>query len=316
MQTARSTNPVSRLDRVTALAFCTAGLANAGPIEDHFLTQTQKSDATKPVCAKAASIGLRKTDSDVAGFARIRGVLPYLKNPSQRWLCVLTLLCGVLLSLIAGCHRGFYRRQADAEARRLIVQKHGPRWDSASGDIEINPLSRMFDPFSADHPPIPPDDPSAHQFLSEVDNKPGYPHWHANGDINQVANPVWRSLLPVNENDEVVVSLADAYRLALTHSPDLQEQRETLYLSALEVSIQRFGLTHNCSPDSTRSSHRPGHFKAQLANHHRLSQVLWASTGMDFQHLGWASPERTLSSGWPTRFCGSSPATTHNRPTR
>ncbi len=157
-------------------------------------------------------------------------------------LAVLVMVCSAQLLMIAGCHRGFYRRQADAEAKRLITQKAGSRWNTASGDIEINPMSRMFDPFSADHPPIPPDDPTAHKLMHEVDQKPGYPHWHANGNIDQVENPTWMSYLPVNENGEVVLSLSDAYRLALIHSPDLQQQRETLYLSALEVSIQRFGF--------------------------------------------------------------------------
>lgn len=157
-------------------------------------------------------------------------------------LVMLASLCACQLVLIAGCHRGFYRRQADAEARRLITEKAGERWNSATGGIEIDPMSRMFDPFSADHPPIPPDDPAAHKFMHEVDHKPGYPHWHANGNIDSVENPTWRSYLPTDEEGKVVLSLSDAYRLALIHSTDLQQQRETLYLSALEVSIQRFGF--------------------------------------------------------------------------
>jgi len=168
-----------------------------------------------------------------------RGCAPRIRAIT---LVMLVSLCAAQLILITGCHRGFYRRQADAEARRLITEKHGSRWNSANGGIEIDPMSRMFDPFSADHPPIPPDDPSAHKLMREVDSKPGYPHWHANGDINDVENPDWRSYLPTNEKGEVVLTLSDAYRMALIHSPDLQQQRETLYLSALEVSIQRFGF--------------------------------------------------------------------------
>lgn len=144
---------------------------------------------------------------------------------------------------VIGCHRGFYRRQADAEASRLIRQKsNDPRWDGASGNIDINPQSRMFDPFSADHPPIPPDDAASHQFMYCVDGKEGYPHWHSNGDTNFVENPEWLAHLPVNENGQVVLTLHDAYQLALIHSPELQRARETLYLSALDVSLDRFGF--------------------------------------------------------------------------
>ena len=155
------------------------------------------------------------------------------------------LLAVVLINLCAviGCHRGYYRRQADAEARRLILEKaNDPRWESSDGTIEIDPQSRMFDPFSADHPPIPPDDAASHQFMRVVDGKEGYPHWHANGDTNYVENPVWKNYLPVGEDGRVVLTLERAYQLALVHSPDLQEQRETLYLSALDVSLERFGF--------------------------------------------------------------------------
>lgn len=168
-----------------------------------------------------------------------RGCAPRIRAVT---LVMLASLCACQLVLIAGCHRGFYRRQADAEAQRLITEKAGERWNSATGSIEIDPMSRMFDPFSADHPPIPPDDPTAHKLMHQVDHKPGYPHWHANGNIDSVENPTWRSYLPTNEEGKVVLSLSDAYRLALIHSTDLQQQRETLYLSALEVSIQRFGF--------------------------------------------------------------------------
>ena len=156
------------------------------------------------------------------------------------------LLCAIVsiqFCALIGCHRSYYRRQADAEAERLILQKSAdPRWDSATGNIDVDPMSRMFNPFSQDHPPIPPDDPTSHEFLHRVDGKDGYPHWHANGDTEYVENPEWRSYLPMNENNEAVLSLSSAYQLALIHSPTLQQQRESLYLSALDVSLERFGF--------------------------------------------------------------------------
>ena len=144
---------------------------------------------------------------------------------------------------LIGCHRSYYRRQADAEAYRLIREKSlDPRWDTASGNIKIDPQSRMFDPFSQDHPPIPPDDPSSHQLMHCVDGKEGFPQWHANGDTNYVENPLWKSYLPINEQGQCVLNLDRAFQLALINSPDFQRQRETLYLSALDVSLQRFGF--------------------------------------------------------------------------
>ena len=155
------------------------------------------------------------------------------------------LLAVVLFNLCAvvGCHRGYYRRQADAEAQRLIRQKAvDPRWNTATGNIDIDPQSRMFDPFSSDHPPIPPDDATSHQLMHCVDGKQGYPQWNANGDTNFVENPEWRNYLPYNEEGQVVLTLDRAYQLALIHSPELQEAREILYQSALDVSLDRFGF--------------------------------------------------------------------------
>ena len=155
-----------------------------------------------------------------------------------RFPVLLLLLCAMI---IAGCHRGFYRRQADAEAVRLISEKTtDARWQSATGDISIDPQSRMFDPFSQDHPPMPKDDPASHQFLHTVDGRPGYPQWHANGDTNFAENPEWLAYLPTNEDGKVVIDLERAVDLAYMHSSVYQQQKETLYLSALDVSLERF----------------------------------------------------------------------------
>jgi len=152
---------------------------------------------------------------------------------------------GLVIASVAvvGCHRGYYRRQADAEADQLLRQKMcDPRWDSVDPSIAVDPASRMFDPFSADHPPLPPDDPAAHDLMHCVDDKPGYPHWHANGDTRFVESPEWRSYLPIGVDGYLVLDLPTAVDLSLRHSPDLQQQKETLYLSALDVSLERFGF--------------------------------------------------------------------------
>ena len=197
----------------------------------------------------------------------------------------------VLFSLCAmiGCHRGYYRRQANAEARRLILEKaNDPRWNSSDGNIDIDPQSRMFDPFSADHPPIPPDDPASHQFMRVVDGKKGYPHWHANGDTNYVENPVWRSYLPVDENGRVVLTLERAFQLALVNSPELQQQRETLYLSALDVSLERFGFDTQMFAGfnnffSTKGRFRDGSGVSRSENEFQLGVD---GGGINFERLG------------------------------
>lgn len=153
-------------------------------------------------------------------------------------------VCAAVLSLLViGCHRGYYRRQADAEALSLIREKScDPRWGQFDPAIDIDPRSRMFDPFSADHPPLPPDDPESHRLMEFTDCKPNYPHWHANGDTQYVENPEWTLYLQTNEEGELVLNEDRAVELALIHSTDYQNQKETLYISALDVSLERFGF--------------------------------------------------------------------------
>ena len=166
-----------------------------------------------------------------------------LRNRLNRYLGAVIILQLCALATSTGCHRGFYRRQADVEAQRLITEKAtDPRWSSADGRLDIDPQSRMFDPFSADHAPIPPDDPSSHKLMHCVDGRAGYPHWHANGDTDFVAAPQWQSYLPIGPDGKTTISLERAFELARIHSPLFQQQRETLYLSALDVSLQRFGF--------------------------------------------------------------------------
>lgn len=142
---------------------------------------------------------------------------------------------------MVGCHRSFYRRQANVEAKRLISEKSdNARWNSSTGDISVDPQSRMFNPFSEDHPPMPKDDPTSHQFMHRVDGKPGYSQWHSNGDTDFPENPEWMAFLPTNEKGEVVIDLERAVDLAFIHSTVYQAQKEELYLSALDVSLERF----------------------------------------------------------------------------
>lgn len=149
----------------------------------------------------------------------------------------------LLIAVFIGCHRSYYRRQADADAAILIEEKTmDPHWSLPNYSIDLDPRSRMFDPFSLDHPPMPSDDPTAAELMRTVDGKPGYPHWHANGDTSHVANPEWIFSLPVDEEGKLTINMDQALELALIHSPEYQRQMENVYLSALDVSLERFGF--------------------------------------------------------------------------
>ncbi len=149
----------------------------------------------------------------------------------------------LILVTIAGCMhpRSFWRQQADESADYLIEQKKSPEcWPLEDHSIHVDPSSRMFDPFDLDCPPMPPDDPASHELMHCVDGKSGYQCWHANGETPYVENSDWWSLLPRSEEGSLKIDVSTAMQLALTHSPEYQRALEELYLSALDVSFERF----------------------------------------------------------------------------
>lgn len=149
-----------------------------------------------------------------------------------------------LTSSGTGCTRQAYRAKTNNEAYYLIDQKIGESCEAGAKPyrIEVDPRSRFFDPFNPDRPPMPEDDPQSHQFMLMVDQKRGYPLWEANGRTNTAENPEWLNFLPLDERGVLVLSLEDAVRTALLHSPVYQQNIESLYLSALDVSSERFLL--------------------------------------------------------------------------
>lgn len=153
----------------------------------------------------------------------------------------LTLTLLLLLTFTAtGCHRSYYRRQADNEAYDLIRQKGDhPHWALPNINISPDPRSRFFDPSCPDCPPLPPDDPYAHELMHCVDGKRGYPGWHYNGETPFIENPAWAEYLDFKDG-QLTVTADDAVRLGLLHSRNYQQQLEELYLSALDVSFERF----------------------------------------------------------------------------
>ena len=151
---------------------------------------------------------------------------------------------GALMALataLAGCNRAYYRRQADTEAHELIQEKaNNPHWALENYSVFVDPRSRMFDPFSADTPPMPQDDPTSHELMHYVDGKRGYPGWHYSGDTDEVENPVWLDYVPRDEQGVLHMDAEMALKLARLHNRTFQQEVEELYLSALDVSFERF----------------------------------------------------------------------------
>jgi len=147
--------------------------------------------------------------------------------------------------LSAGCNRAHYRVEADDEAACLVLEKsNDPRWGLDDFTIDIDPRSRYYDGYDPDYPPMPPDDPASHEFMHCVDGMKGWKHWHDHGDIDQLESPYWREYLGQYTerapDGAIKLRVEDAVHLARIHSPSFQQQLETIYLSALDVSTERF----------------------------------------------------------------------------
>ncbi len=196
-------------------------------------------------------------------------------HPLWPWLVVVA-----ALSLMPGCTRSFYRRLADRDVYCVLEQAtQDPRWQLDDYSIDPPPESRFYDPNSPDHPPMPPDDPASHRLMRCVDGKRGWRGWHKDGETPWVENPGWCDHLPVDDEGKVVLDRRGTMRLALLHSPDYQEQLENLYLSALDVTLQRFQFdsqffgahsTFFTADGPARSSGR----QSELALHRDVDRVL------------------------------------------
>lgn len=149
---------------------------------------------------------------------------------------------------VSGCNRAHYRQQADEEVACLVEEKsYDPRWAQEPGfTVDMDPRSRFYEPYMQECPPMPPDDPDSHQLMHCIYGKTGWKHWHDNGDRPELENPSWReSLLSYTrpgKDGAIRLGLDDAVRIGLINASTYQQQFETLYLSALDVSSERFAF--------------------------------------------------------------------------
>ena len=165
------------------------------------------------------------------------------ERPPRHALLLILGLCSVLV----GCTREKYRLQVDRDVYDTIAESScDPRWEQPEFSIDPDPRSRNYVPENIDCPPMPVDDPTSHEFMQCVWGMKGYKHWLDNGVTNQLDNPYWRQRLgeyvPLTEQGEIVLNMDTALRLAHMHSPNYQGQLEELYLTAVDVSTERFAF--------------------------------------------------------------------------
>ena len=194
---------------------------------------------------------------------------------------------GLAIGAASGCTRKHYRCQADQEVVGVVGSATcDPRWTIEDFTIQPSPASRMYDPDNPDRPPMPPDDPESQKLMHCVDGKRGWKYWHRNGDTPYVENPVWRAYLPKDSDGVVVLDRQGSMQLALLDSRSYQSVLEELYLSALQVTFERFrfdtqffgGTTTTFQTDGPLRD-GTGNWKTTLTQQNNLSANRLFATG-------------------------------------
>lgn len=198
------------------------------------------------------------------------------------------------ISSLSGCSRQFWRTQADRDSYTAIGEKvNDAHWEIPRYEVNPDPRSRFYDPYDPDKTPLPPDDPTAHEFMHSVSGRKGYKNWHKLGVSFALENPQWlapyglspEGVDPVQAHSKLQllkVSLPEAMDLASIHSREYQTSIEELYLSALSLTAERFKLgvrylgTGKSEPtvDLVGSTNASGTAKAALAAPFGMSQAL------------------------------------------
>lgn len=149
----------------------------------------------------------------------------------------------LLLGIQSGCSRQFWRQQANCEAQCIIAEKTtDSRWQLQDYRFEAKPEARFFSPYDKDAPPMPQDDPTAHSLMQCVYGKRGWDGWTKNGVVRSIENPDWERFLPADDDGCVVLNQETAIQIALTNSHEYQSALEGLYLTALNVSLERYAF--------------------------------------------------------------------------
>jgi hypothetical protein len=156
----------------------------------------------------------RAIKSDI-GFALVKatnGGASLGKLARIAWLVV---LLTISLSGVS-CSRSYYRESADREtypiiAERIVSSAYG------IGRVGVEPAahSRLADPTSADHPPKPPDDPSAALFMANPGHMRGSKRWLEDGQIDFIEPPGWETHLGLEPSGVLRLTQDKAYDIAL-----------------------------------------------------------------------------------------------------
>jgi len=131
-----------------------------------------------------------------------------------------------------GCSRKLDPKTADLEVQKLLQDVPGFSW-------EPHENSRLRKLSKDEFPMIPADDPDSRRVTERIQRSDAYKEGNRS---NPLEPSEWRAFLPHNQKGEIALDLENSMSLAVRHSRELQSQKEALYLTALDVTYERFRL--------------------------------------------------------------------------
>lgn len=147
----------------------------------------------------------------------------------------------ILLLLLTGCTRAQYRQSADAETYCIIDERIvDPTYSVGRTRLEPETFSRLSDPFDPDAPPKPPDDPAAAGWMANPGYMRGARDWGRDGCTDLIEPRGWEEALAPDDAGKVHLTQDSAVDIALLNSREYQTTLESLYLTALALTLNRF----------------------------------------------------------------------------
>lgn len=139
---------------------------------------------------------------------------------------------GLLMLSPLGCSRKLDPKTADLDVQKLLQDVPGFSW-------EPHENSRLRKLSKDEFPMIPADDPDSRRVTERIQRTDAYKEGNRS---NPLEPSEWRAFLPHNQKGEIALDLENSMSLAVRHSRELQSQKEALYLTALDVTYERFRL--------------------------------------------------------------------------
>lgn len=218
------------------------GLAVTPPACYYPGAKTSLSAVLTPTNPSSVSCLSMHVSSKIAAIARGKPI-PASRRERVAPGRVLLGLCLVTFSVVTcgGCSRVDYRLAADRDSYGLLASRElDPRWTIPRRSLEAEPDSRFADPNCPDQSLMPQDDPAANVFLRHPAGFHNHRYYDRIGKSDEIEQSDYLASLPRNDQGELELDPLNSVDLSLVHSREYQTQFESIYLSALALSGNRF----------------------------------------------------------------------------